>query len=235
MKAIGIGAVMLAVFPAFAGAEGLAEVEKRVREAYPKTTIDSVEATPIDGLYKLGLGANVAFVDASGRYFVFGKMFDMQAQEELFQPAKAAKKIDFNTLPLDRAIKSVRGKGTRVVAVFSDPDCPYCKRLEGELAKLDDVTVYTFLMPLESIHPQAAAKSRSVWCAPDRDAAWKALMQKGIEPAAGKCDAPLAEIAALAESLGIQGTPFMIAESGASMPGAAPAARLDAWLKGDSK
>lgn len=214
----------------------LAQVETLLRTAYPATKIDSVEATPINGIYKVAMGRNQAFVDATGKYFLFGRMYDMEKQEELYgQEREAAPKIDVAALPLDKAIKSVRGSGARVLAVFSDPDCPYCKKLERELAQVDNVTVYTFLMPLDSLHPDARRKSVGVWCSADRARAWDGLMLRGEKVADGQCDAPIDEIAKLAESLGIQGTPFLIAGDGRAAPGAMPADRLSAWLDAASR
>lgn len=216
---------------AAAGSIELAQVETLLRTAYPATKIDSVEATPISGIYKVAMGRNQAFVDGSGKYFLFGRMYDMEKQEELYgQERDAAPKIDFAALPLAQAIKTVRGTGSRVLVVFSDPDCPYCKKLEQSLAQVKDVTVYTFLMPLDSLHPDARRKSVGVWCSPDRARAWEGLMLRGEKVADGQCDAPIDGIATLADSLGIQGTPYLIAGDGRSAPGAMPADRLSAWL-----
>ena len=88
-------------------------------------------------------------------------------------------KIDFASLPLDKAIKEVRGNGKLKVAVFSDPDCPYCKRLEHEFEKMTDITIYTFMMPIPSLHPDAARKAELLWCQPNPTQAWIDWMRKG--------------------------------------------------------
>ena len=61
-------------------------------------------------------------------------------------------KIDVKSLPLNQAIKYVKGKGERTLYIFSDPDCPYCQRLEQNMVGVDNVTVYVFLYPLTSLH-----------------------------------------------------------------------------------
>lgn len=216
---------------------GSTAVQKTLRLLYPKTRFDRVGPTPLPGVHEVVMGRNVAFVDASGRYFIFGRLFDMEAQEDITSvpesgEPRASARIDFGALPLDSAIKTVKGKGSRVLAVFSDPDCPYCRKLEQELEKVDDVTVYTFLMPLQQLHPEARAKADAVWCAKNRAAAWKALMVTGKPPAPSTrgCEAPHALVMPLAERMGITGTPFLIAGDGRTLPGAVSADRLNAWL-----
>lgn len=216
----------------------LKSVELNIRAAYPATRIDRIEGTPMEGVYRVVMGRNQAFVDASGRYFLFGRFYDMETQTELFSNGEGtdtpreSRKIDFSALPLDKAIRTVRGEGKRVMAVFSDPDCPYCRKLEHELAGINNVTIYTFLMPLASLHPDARRKAEAVWCATDPATAWAELMlgSKEPSPAKSKCPTPLDEIARLGDSLGIQGTPFLIAADGRSVPGAMAAERIEAWL-----
>ena len=210
-------------------------VQRNLRLMYPKTRFGTISPTPLPGIYEVVMGRNVAFVDESGRYFIFGRMFDMEKQEDITSGAEAAQPaspaVDFASLPLQHAIKSVHGQGRRALAVFSDPDCPYCKKLEQELAKVDDVTVYTFLMPLEQLHPDSRAKADAVWCSKDRSAAWSALMLEGKVPKKTKgCQAPHQVVQPLAEMLGINGTPFLVAGDGRTMRGAAAAARISTWL-----
>jgi thiol:disulfide interchange protein DsbC len=213
----------------------LVAVQRNLRLMYPKTRFGKISTTSLPGIYEVEMGRNVAFVEETGRYFIFGRMFDMEKQEDITSGAEAAQPaspaVDFASLPLQYAIKTVHGQGHRVLVVFSDPDCPYCKKLEQELAKVDDVTVYTFLMPLEQLHPDSRAKADSVWCSKDRSAAWSALMLDGTVPKKTKgCEAPHQSVLPLAEKLGISGTPFLVASDGRTMPGAAAAARISTWL-----
>jgi thiol:disulfide interchange protein DsbC len=138
-------------------------------------------------------------------------------------------KIDFSTLPLDQAIKVVKGNGNRKIAVFSDPDCPYCKRLEkDELSKIDNVTIYTFLYPLEQLHPDAGRKARAIWCAPDRNKAWENWILNGQLPnGATECETPLDKVAALGRKLGVNSTPTIFLPNGKRVQGALPAEELE--------
>ena len=129
-------------------------------------------------------------------------------------------RIDFQTLPFDRVVKIVRGDGSRRLAVFTDPDCPYCKMLEKELASVTNVTIYSFLFPLTAIHPKAEAKAQSIWCSPDRAAAWTHWMLDGKEPETKSCEGiPTAEIVELGKKLNVTGTPTMYFSTGRRQTG----------------
>jgi len=216
------------------GIVGKAFVEK-LKQRFPATHIDQVLPSPLPGIYEVVMGRNVAFSDAEGRYFIFGHLYDMQNQHDLTAERKASlAKVDWSVLPLENSIQFISGKGERVLAVFSDPDCPYCKQVEAELAKLENTTIYLFPFPIQSLHPNAVAKSAAIWCAKDRAQAWRDAMA-GVK-AAGRvtkqrdCANPIAANVALAERLGINGTPTLIGRDGRLLPGAASVDRISAWL-----
>ena len=203
----------------------------RLKEMYPATKIERVQRSEIPSVFEVVMGKNAAYTDATGRYFVFGHLFDMKEQRDLTaERVEKAARVAFGDLPLADAIKIVRGKGERVLAVFSDPDCPYCRRLESELDKLDNVTLYTFPYPLEGLHPEARDKSIAVWCAANRAQAWAELMKSGKAPASRKCDHPIERNIQLGQRLGIQGTPTLLSADGRILPGAAPKERIEQWL-----
>jgi thiol:disulfide interchange protein DsbC len=203
----------------------------RLQALYPSTRFGEIRPTPWPGVFEVAMGANLAYVDASGQYFLFGHLYDMKAQRDLTAERKdTLARIDFNALPLADAIKDVRGRGSRALAIFSDPDCPHCRRLEAELKGLSDVTIHTFLMPIASLHPQARAKAIAVWCAKDRLGAWQALMTRDQVPPSADCAHPVDRNVALAERLGVTGTPTLVAADGRVLPGAASAEQINAWL-----
>ena len=219
-----------------AGAPDTAVIAARLQALYPATRFGEVHPTAWAGVYEVGMGANLAYVDESGRYFLFGHLYDMRQQRDLTAGRKdALARIDFAGLPLADAIREVRGSGERLIAIFSDPDCPHCRRLETELRGLTDVTIHTFLMPLASLHPNAHRKSVGVWCARDRLAAWQNLMLRQIEPARIDCPNPVERNLALAERLGINGTPTLIAGDGRVMAGAGSREQIEAWLARSGK
>ena len=204
--------------PAFAQDEAPASVVEKFKTMYPKTTFKGIRKSQVSGLYEVVMGENIAYTDESGRYFIFGHLFDMQQQVDLTAQRKLdSKKTEYPAQYLAQAIKTVKGDGSRSVAVFSDPDCPYCKQLEGELARLDNVTIYTFLYPLESLHPEAKTKAVSVWCAPNKAKAWSELMVAGKKPKLVACNNPVNDN-------------LVLGSDGRILPGSAPAEKIDQWL-----
>lgn len=212
-------------------ADAAPQIADKFRAMYPNTRFTSVVKAKLAGLYEVQMGDNVAYADESGRYFIFGHLFDMKEQVDLTaQRAAPVKKVEFPSQFLNNAIKTVKGDGSRVVAIFSDPDCPYCKKLEGELARMDNVTIYTFLFPLESLHPEAKTKSIAIWCSPNKEQAWTQAVLTGFVSKLNACNNPVNDNLVLGTRLGVTGTPTLIAADGRIMPGAAPAEKLDKWL-----
>ena len=184
--------------------------------------------SPIPGLYEVVTGDHIFYTDESAQYLIDGSMFDLKARRNLTEArSRALFAVDFNKLPLNLAIKKVKGNGTRKMAYFTDPNCGYCKKLEQELKNVDDVTLYLFLYP---IFPGSEEKVQAVWCSKDRVKAWNDLMLNGIQPAAAKCDTPTAQVKQLGAKLKVNGTPALIFADGVINPGYMPAAQLEQAL-----
>lgn len=217
--------------PTVLSTNAAASIAARLQSLYPATHFGVVNATSWHGVYEVLMGANIAYVDESGQYFLFGHLYDMKAQRDVTAEHKdTLARIDFASLPLSDAIKEVRGNGARLLAVFSDPDCPYCKRLESDLRSLTDVTLYTFLMPIASLHPSAHDKAVDVWCAKDRVTAWHGTMWQDQTLPHAECPHPVDRNISLGERLGIVGTPTLVAADGRVLPGAASKEQIEAWL-----
>lgn len=239
-RLLGLAALVLTLSTAAHADE--ASVKKGLEARLDGIKIESVTKTPFKGLYEVQAEGKLLYVDDKVQYILLGRLLDARGKELKDLTAQRAaeienkRRIDFSTLPLDAAIKLVKGNGKRTLAVFSDPDCPFCKRFEHELEKVTDVTVYVFLYPIEALHPQATAHARSIWCASDRAKAWSDLMLRNVEPPAKTCDTPLEKIAALGQKYRVQGTPTLVFSDGHVIPGMIPAARLEAELnKADGK
>jgi len=214
-------------------------LKEKIQAAYPKFNVESVVKTPYGGLYEVFMGGQIIYTDESLTFLIAeGKLIDPKTKENITRDRFAElTKIDFNSLPLDKAIKVVKGDGSRKIAVFSDVDCPFCKRLEqNELSHITDVTIYTFLYPLEQLHPNAAEKSKLIWCAEDRVAAWNNWVFKSKLPkTAGDCKVPLEEVGELARKAGVASTPTLIFSDGKRMPGAQPYKRIEAAMEAAMK
>lgn len=229
---LSLAATVLTAGSVFAqGNPDTALFEQRLKQQYPSTTFKSIRTTPIAGIFEVQMGENLAYIDASGRYFMFGRLYDMPQQQDLTEGRLAEiSRVDVSQFPIADAIKTVKGNGSRVLYVFSDPDCPFCKRLESSLRNLTDVTIYTFLYPLEQLHPDAKRKANNIWCMPSRSTAWDALMLEGKEPLDASCATPVDRTIALGNKLGITGTPTMFSGDGRKRAGAAEAQSINVWL-----
>jgi len=209
-----------------------AEIREAIAARYAKVQVKSVNPTPIPGLYEVFVGDHILYADEKADHILMGPLVDTQTRTNLTQQRLDELKIvNFDSLPLDKAIKIVKGNGERRIAVFSDPDCPFCRRLEKELSLLDNLTIYVFLLPLAELHPQAVETARNIWCSADRVSAWNHYMLEDKKPAvAGDCQTPIADIATIANELGINGTPAIILADGRRLEGALPAASLEKLL-----
>lgn len=200
-------------------------IRATLQQRVPSLAVLQVYGTPLPGIYEIISPDGIAYTDARADYVIRGELLDTRTRRNLTEERWVAfNRVDFASLPLALAVKSTRGSGARVIAVFADPKCPYCQELEAELAKLDNITVYTFLYPLEDVHPGATQRAHQIWCSTDREAAWNNWMRKHEIPAAKECrDDPIKELAALGDKLHIHTTPTIIFRSGfrsAGLPGA---------------
>ncbi|MGH8208526.1 MAG: DsbC family protein, partial [Steroidobacteraceae bacterium] len=160
-----------------------AKIRATLHERVPELQIEAIHKGPLPGLYELNTGAELLYTNDTGTLIFAGRIIDTKSREDLTaQRWSALNAIDFNSLPFDLAIKTIRGDGSRKLAVFADPLCPYCRQLEQEMQGVTNVTIYTFLFPLETIHPGASVKAVEIWCSKDRSAAWSKWMLQKVDP-----------------------------------------------------
>lgn len=225
-------AALLAASAASAQADEAA-VRATLQRIFPQTPVEGIAKTPVPGLVEAAVGGHVVYVTEDGQYILAGPLIDIKANRNLTEARlEQINAIPFDSLNLDWAIRIVKGKGTRRIAIFEDPDCPYCRALEKTLQDFDDLTIYVFLYPIDQLHPEAAAKSKAVWCASDPAKAWSEIMRSGTMPV-GKstCATPIAKIAEFAERHRINGTPTSILADGRRVVGAMPREQLEAELQ----
>jgi thiol:disulfide interchange protein DsbC len=191
-------------------------------------TIESVHKTPYSGLYELHVGSELIYTDEEAKYLFVGRILDTKTMKD-FTKARLddITRVKFSDLPIEDAIKTVKGNGQRVIAVFEDPNCGYCKRLRQTLQGVDNVTVYTFLYNILS--PDSAVKSKNIWCTADRSKSWDDWMLRGKEAsvAAANCTSPNDKVFALGQKLRITGTPTIFFADGTRVPGAVDAKNLE--------
>lgn len=229
-KAVILVSALTACVNASANEKDEARVLAKLQQTYPGTKFQSVRVAQIEGLFAVTMGKNVAYTDKNARYFIFGNLFDMQTQTDMTATKEEIQKAAWPEASLQNAIVTVKGSGERKVALFSDVDCPYCKMLESTLAQIDNVTIYTFLFPLDQLHPEARSISESVWCSENPSQAYQDYVLRGVKPAVKSCHTPIDKNLELGAKLGVRGTPTLIGLDGSVMPGAASKEQLEAWL-----
>ena len=179
---------------------------------YPNIQVSNIQATEMLGLYSASLDNQIIYLDENAQYMLVGSMVRLKDQKNLTKDLVLQQNsVDWKQLPLKDAIKTVKGTGKRQLFIFSDPNCPYCKKLEAELDKLNDVTIYTLIYPLKS---QSITVSKRVWCDPNQAYAWKNLLQKNVQPKEKTCANPIERNLELGKKLGIEGTPTLIFGNG---------------------
>lgn len=201
--------------------------QQNLAKNYPNLAIKNIASTEMRGIYSAEIDDQIVYLNDDAEHLIAGNMLRLTDQKSLTQELIVKKNtIDWKKLPLKNAIKSVRGNGKRQLAIFSDPNCPYCQQLELELKKLDNVTLYTFILPLK---PQSVAPSKQVYCEQDPSFAWQQLIEKGIQPKNKKsCNNPVNANLELAKQLGVEGTPAIIFSNGYRVLGAYPATEIEA-------
>ena len=207
-----VAAIMVLVALASAAMADEAAVRRLIQSRLgDEARIEQIERVPGSSLYEVAIrgpgGPQLFYVDERARIIVVGQVLDGESGRNLTEERlRKLNAIDWTSLPFDSAITTKRGNGRRKIAVFSDPNCPYCKRFEKDLAKLDDIAVHIFLYPV--IRPESIPLTKSVWCSADRAKAWNDLMLRDITPTASSdCETPVEKLVALGRKLGASSTP----------------------------
>ena len=234
-KIVFLVVAMLTLFtlPAIAGE---AEIRQALKARFPNIRVEGVQPAPFAGLFEVRFqsqeGPQILYTDAQANFFIDGNLIEAKSgrnlTEERLQKLSA---IEFSALPLELAVKVQRGNGRRVLAMFSDPYCPYCRRLEKSLLQIDDITVYVYMYPV--IRPDNADHSRAVWCAPDRAKAWLELAAADspkVPPGGVSCANPVDKVLELGRSLRISGTPTLFFANGERTGGGLPLGELRSKL-----
>lgn len=225
IAALGLGATY-----AFSETAQEAAIKKLIEPRLGENVkVDSVTKTPYGGLYEVRTNGDIIYTDEKASYLFVGRVLDTKTYKDYTKERiDEINKIKFSDLPFDSALKMVKGNGKRVVAVFEDPNCGYCKRFRQTLSDMDNITVYTFMYNILS--EDSSVKSRNIWCSADRAKAWDDWMLTGkVAPAApAGCTTPNDKILALGQKMKITGTPTVFFADGTRVPGAVDAKTLEA-------
>lgn len=223
---------MALLFPGVAAASE-ATVKQAMQKKYLGVPIESVAKTPIPGIYEVFANGGVLYVDENVNYLIMNdRLIDVARRADLTEERlRVLTAVRFDQLPLDLAFRKVQGNGARKLAYFSDPNCPFCKKIEPDLARLENVTIYIFLYPI--LGQDSYEKSKAVWCSKDRVKVYDDMMLNGNPPkTAGTCDTPIDKILAYGRQKGVNGTPTLFFADGRRVTGAIPAEQLKTLVDG---
>lgn len=196
-------------------------LEQNFKQNYPDLSIDAINPAPMAGMYEVYVDGELIYTDESAQYLLFGNLLDVKNKRNLTEEhLNQLNKIDVTKLPLNQAIQYSKGKGERTLYIFSDPDCPYCQKLEHYMTNIDNVKVYVFLYPLTQLHPKAKIAAQQIWCATDRAKAWEDyLLNRKLANNPGQCATPIQKNLDLGQTLKITGTPTIFLENGERISG----------------
>lgn len=185
----------------------------------------------------------VAYLDYGKKHLIPGPIFNLATKKAIAADAApqppAVTKINPGLLTPGNSIVLGNMQGKKRLYVFTDPDCPYCAKLHGELKKLvamdPAVAVYIKLFPLK-MHPQAYDKSRVILQGPSAKLLDDAFAKVKL-PAPGPQTPTkgVDENIRLAQKLGINSTPTMVFSDGRVVAGAKTAAEILTLINGKKK
>ena len=199
------------------------ETIKKAFEARFGSAPEKITKTEYLGLYEVFADGQIVYTDENATAFFIGTLIDGKTMQNV-----TGRRL-FSMLPLDLAVKQVRGNGKGSLVSFEDPNCGYCKKLAKDVQKLTDVTIYTFLFPILS--DDSTEKTKAIWCSEDRAKAWNAWMIDNKAPTGKKnCTAPVEKLVELGRQFNVSGTPTLLFADGSRVPGAVPIAQIEKKL-----
>ena len=213
-KKLMVGGLMMFIVTAagFSMANDNLRTEKEtLMKTFPNMKLDGFRESPLKGLYEITAGEQVFYFSPEG-YLFFGEIWTKDGKNLTVEMREKVVAERINSLPLDKALKI--GNGPKKVIEFTDPDCPYCRKVDSFLSKRTDVTRYVYFVPLRRIHPDAEKKARYILSQPDRDKAFHDVFEGVLDrkPISITDDAQqhqLEEMEKIAAGLGVRGTPAL--------------------------
>ncbi len=215
-----------------ADAPGTQNARAALRTLAPDPRTSELTASALPGFFDAIVDGRVVYVSADGKYLVQGDVFRFADKADLTAQRQAvARRAQLATIKDADTIIFAPPHPRFTVTVFTDIDCPYCRKFQEGVHDLNaaGVAVRYVLFPL-NMHPQAHRKALAVWCAKDRKGAFAAAMG-GVDPGSQQCPNPIQTDITLAQQLGIEGTPGVFAQDGTQLGGYLTSDQLLAKLR----
>ena len=211
-------------------------ITKSLSSIFPGITPDKIAPSPMAGVSEVLIGPRLMYVSNDGKYLLQGSLIDLKTRVDIGEERRNGIRLDaLNDLGEDKMIVFPAKEQKHVITVFTDIDCGYCRKLHDEMDKYnaEGITVRYLMFPRAGIDSPSYKKAVTVWCSKDQqDAMTRSKSGETLENAS--CDNPVKEEYELGQMIGVRGTPAIIMEDGAMLPGYVPAARLVKALEAGS-
>ena len=233
--AMGQGAGAAPADPAAAPVDQAADPRAALLKLLPAgAKLEDLRPSPIPGIFEFTQGAEVSYMTADGKYFLDGNLYDMATRENLTEVLRARARLAMiSAVPESQMVIFGPKNPLYTVTVFTDVDCPYCRKLHSQIAEYNrlGVRVRYLLYPRTGPNTPSWTKAEQVWCSPDRNEALTRA-KLGEELKTKVCtDNPVAHSFALGKDFALEGTPAIVMASGELLPGYLPPDALVQHLK----
>lgn len=217
--------------PAVAG-ETEDAIAAKLSAAVPQLDITSVKESEVSGLYEVASSnSGTVLVTEDGQYLLTGDLLKITPQgiANLSEEKRLTERSDaLEAFGTDGIISyPAKGEEKASIAVFTDIDCPYCRKFHDEMSELNElgITVNYYGFPRSGPGTASFNKYVSVWCSDDQQSAMNAAKQgKNIDRKS--CESPILAQYQLGQEVGVTGTPAIILENGRVIPGYRPAKQI---------
>ena len=200
----------------------------------PRAVSSTVSESPMEGVYQVDMGDRVVYVSKAGNHMLLGDVFDTDRRVSLAEEIKQEKALAvIEDLPEEQMIVFAPEETKRTITVYTDVDCPYCRKLHQEVPALmaSGVKVRYLWYPRSGAGTPSFAKAISIWCAEDQLAAMDdAKLNDKIVDASCEPN-PVTDQFKSGQLVGVRGTPTIVVDDGTIIGGYLPAKNLLASLE----
>jgi thiol:disulfide interchange protein DsbC len=219
------GVVLMLALPAMSapGPDDFSQLHKAIQAHDPAAQVAAPARSPVTGMYLTSIDGVFGYVSADGRYFIVGDMLDLATHSNVTEKSRQlSRRSLLQKVAPHEAILFTPAQPRYTIIVFTDVDCPYCRKLHSELGQLRarGIAVRYLAFPRSGPNTKAWRTMAAVWCSSDRrDALTRATRGESVSATSSCSDSVIAKQYALGQQLGVPGTPMIVLSDGTSLGG----------------